>query len=53
VLSGDKTYAMLFDEAAGFGHQYADVVPRMPDQSADQRGPAIFRRLGGDSRVSD
>lgn len=46
VLGCDKTYVMLFAEAAGFAHLHIHVVPRMPDQPADERGPAIFRRLG-------
>lgn len=46
VLGCDKTYVMLFAETTGFAHLHVHVVPRMPDQPADQRGPAIFSRLG-------
>ena len=40
-----KTYVMLYAEAEGFEHLHFHVVPRMPDQPADERGPRIFARL--------
>jgi diadenosine tetraphosphate (Ap4A) HIT family hydrolase len=36
---------MLFAEAEGFAHLHAHVVPRMPDQPVDRRGPAVFGYL--------
>jgi diadenosine tetraphosphate (Ap4A) HIT family hydrolase len=41
-----KTYVILLAEAEGFAHLHFHVVPRMPDQPADERGPRIFARLG-------
>ena len=41
-----KTYVMLLAEAEGYAHVHLHVVPRMPDQPADERGPRIFARLG-------
>lgn len=46
VVGCSKTYVMLFAEAEGFSHLHFHVVPRMPDQPDDQRGPGIFTRLG-------
>lgn len=48
-----KTYLMQFSEAAGFAHLHLHLVPRMPDQPEDERGPRVFSRLGQDpqSRV--
>jgi diadenosine tetraphosphate (Ap4A) HIT family hydrolase len=40
-----KTYVMLYAEAEGFEHLHFHVVPRMPEQPADERGPRIFARL--------
>jgi diadenosine tetraphosphate (Ap4A) HIT family hydrolase len=40
-----KTYVMLFAEAEGFAHLHVHVVPRMPDQPADRRGPDVFGYL--------
>ena len=40
-----KTYVMLFAEAEGFAHLHVHVVPRMPDQPDDRRGPAVFGYL--------
>jgi diadenosine tetraphosphate (Ap4A) HIT family hydrolase len=34
-----KTYVALFAEAEGFSHLHFHVVPRMPDFTAEQRGP--------------
>ena len=40
-----KTYVAQFAEAEGFGHVHFHVVPRMADQPADRRGPAVFGYL--------
>lgn len=40
-----KTYVMLFAEADGFAHLHVHVVPRMPDQPDDRRGPDVFGYL--------
>lgn len=45
VTGCEKTYVMLFAEAEGFAHLHVHVVPRMPDQPADRRGPAVFGYL--------
>ena len=45
VTGCSKTYVMLFAEAEGFAHLHVHVVPRMPDQPADRRGPAVFGYL--------
>lgn len=39
VTGCEKTYVMLFTEAEGFAHLHVHVVPRMPDQPDDRRGP--------------
>jgi diadenosine tetraphosphate (Ap4A) HIT family hydrolase len=41
-----KTYVILLAEAEGFAHLHFHVVPRMPDQPPEERGPRIFARLG-------
>lgn len=43
-----KTYLMQFSEAEGFSHLHVHVVPRMPDQPADARGPKVFAYLDDD-----
>lgn len=48
VVGCTKTYAVLFAEAEGFAHLHVHVVPRMPDQPAERRGPAVFGYLGAD-----
>jgi diadenosine tetraphosphate (Ap4A) HIT family hydrolase len=48
VLGCVKTYSVLFAEAEGFAHLHVHLVPRMPDQLADRRGPAVFGYLGAD-----
>jgi diadenosine tetraphosphate (Ap4A) HIT family hydrolase len=40
-----KTYSMQFSEAEGYEHLHIHLVPRMPDQPEDERGPRIFARL--------
>ena len=44
-----KTYVMQFSEKEGFSHVHFHLVPRMADQPADRRGPAVFGYLGGDA----
>jgi diadenosine tetraphosphate (Ap4A) HIT family hydrolase len=46
VVSCTKTYSVLFAEAEGFAHLHVHLVPRMPDQPEDRRGPAVFGYLG-------
>ena len=46
VTGCDKAYVMFFAEADGFPHVHLHVVPRMPDQRDEERGPRIFARLG-------
>ena len=55
VVGCEKTYVMQFSEAAGYTHLHVHVVPRMPDQPDDRRGPAVFGYLGVDEadRVSE
>jgi diadenosine tetraphosphate (Ap4A) HIT family hydrolase len=43
-----KTYVALFAEAEGFAHVHFHVIPRMPDQNHDLRGPRIFGLMGAD-----
>ena len=45
VTGCEKTYVMLFAEADGFAHLHVHVVPRMPDQPTERRGPAVFGYL--------
>lgn len=40
-----KTYVMLFAEADGFAHLHFHIVPRMPDQPDEFRGPKVFGYL--------
>ncbi len=40
-----KTYFMQFSEAEGYEHLHIHIVPRMPDQPEDERGPRVFARL--------
>ncbi len=47
-----KTYVMLFAEAEGFAHLHVHVVPRMPDQPDDRRGPQVFGYLKDGRPVS-
>lgn len=48
-----KTYVMLFTEADGFAHLHMHVVPRMADQPADRRGPAVFGYLHDGQPLSE
>ncbi len=52
VVGCTKTYSALFAEAEGFAHLHVHLVPRMPDQPVDRRGPAVFGYLADDDRVS-
>jgi diadenosine tetraphosphate (Ap4A) HIT family hydrolase len=45
VVGCTKTYSMLYAEAEGFSHLHVHLVPRMPDQPEDRRGPAVFGYL--------
>lgn len=45
VTDCQKTYVMLFAEAEGFAHLHVHVVPRMPDQPDERRGPDVFSYL--------
>lgn len=53
VVGCTKTYSALFAEAEGFAHLHVHLVPRMPDQPDDRRGPAVFGYLADDDRVPD
>lgn len=46
VVGCSKTYLMQFSEATGFAHLHLHLVPRMPDQPDDRRGPRVFGYLG-------
>lgn len=46
VVGSHKTYVMLLAEAAGFAHVHFHVVPRMPNQPHERRGPRVFAYLG-------
>ena len=48
----EKTYVMLFAEAEGFAHLHLHLVPRMPDQPDDRRGPEVFGYLNDGRRLS-
>ncbi|QFG21513.1 HIT family protein [Actinomadura sp. WMMB 499] len=41
-----KTYIAQFAEAEGFAHVHFHVIPRMPDQPEERRGPRVFDGLG-------
>jgi diadenosine tetraphosphate (Ap4A) HIT family hydrolase len=43
-----KTYLMQFSEAEGFSHLHLHLVPRLPDQPEDARGPRVFKYLAED-----
>lgn len=46
VVGCAKTYFMQFSEADGFTHLHVHVVPRMPDQPDELKGPRVFGYLG-------
>ena len=46
VVGCRKTYSALFAEADGFAHLHVHLVPRLPDQPPERRGPAVFGYLG-------
>ncbi len=46
-----KSYLMQFSEAEGFSHLHLHLVPRMPDQPAEARGPAVFSYLVDDEAL--
>ena len=41
-----KTYVVQFAEQAEHPHVHFHVIPRMTDQPAERRGPAVFGYLG-------
>ncbi len=43
-----KTYLMQFSEAEGFSHLHLHLVPRLPDQPEEARGPRVFSYLTDD-----
>ncbi len=45
-LGATKTYLMQFSEAEGYSHLHLHLVPRMPDQPAEAKGPGCFMYLG-------
>ncbi|MEX0426344.1 HIT family protein [Nocardioides sp. DS6] len=55
VVGCVKTYVMQFSEADGFAHLHVHLVPRMPDQPDELKGPAVFGYLGAaeGERVSE
>lgn len=48
VTGCTKTYLMQFSEAEGFSHLHLHLVPRMPDQPSQARGPQVFAYLSDD-----
>src|SRR3954453_20436001 len=40
-----KTYVMQFREREGVAHVHFHIVPRMPEQPDDRRGPSVFGYL--------
>jgi diadenosine tetraphosphate (Ap4A) HIT family hydrolase len=55
VTGCTKTYVAQFAEAEGFSHVHFHLVPRLPDQPTDRRGPAVFGYLAplGDHVTDD
>ena len=43
-----KTYLMQFSEAEGFSHLHLHLVPRLPDNPEDARGPRVFAYMTDD-----
>jgi diadenosine tetraphosphate (Ap4A) HIT family hydrolase len=41
-----KTYVVQFAEAPGHQHVHFHIVPRMPNQLEEHKGPGIFKHLG-------
>jgi len=41
----EKTYVMQFSETEGHHHLHVHLVPRMPDQPEDRKGPKVFGYL--------
>lgn len=46
VVGCQKTYVMQFAEAAEHPHVHVHIVPRMPNQPDDRRGPKVIGYLG-------
>jgi len=55
VTGCSKTYVIQFAEAPQHPHVHFHIVPRMPDQPEDSKGPDIFEYLGvsEDERVKE
>jgi diadenosine tetraphosphate (Ap4A) HIT family hydrolase len=45
ITGCSKSYFMFYAEAEGFTHLHIHLVPRMPDFTAEQLGPAVFSWL--------
>ncbi|MCQ3930887.1 MAG: HIT family protein [Chloroflexi bacterium] len=41
-----KTYVVQFAEAPGHNHVHFHIIPRMPNQLDEHRGPGVFKQLG-------
>ncbi|OHV33975.1 HIT family protein [Pseudofrankia saprophytica] len=50
ALDCQKIYVACFSEAVGFEHLHVHVIPRAPDLSPDERGPAVFAQLRAPER---
>jgi diadenosine tetraphosphate (Ap4A) HIT family hydrolase len=48
-----KTYVMQLAEKEGFAHVHFHIVPRMPGQPADRRGPAVFGYLNPEDALPE
>jgi diadenosine tetraphosphate (Ap4A) HIT family hydrolase len=48
-----KTYVMQFAEREGFAHVHFHIVPRMPEQPDDRRGPSVFGYLDPAQALSE
>lgn len=46
VLGCAKTYVVQFAEALEHPHVHFHIVPRMPDQPDEYKGPHVFKYLG-------
>jgi diadenosine tetraphosphate (Ap4A) HIT family hydrolase len=49
VVGAERAYIVAFSEQGAHGdyrHLHVHVIPRMPDQSPDHKGPNMFKLLG-------
>jgi len=55
VTGCQRTYVMLFAEAAGYAHLHLHVVPRQAELPVEHRGPGVFAYLGAppDQRIPE